>query len=163
MVKLMAVADAGSIIHSAEINCLDALRIFDKIFISPRVSKELKSLKASQLKLQKLDKKEKNLSAWFAVKHELDLGEAEAITLCKSRGVSLLLTDGLDARIAAEAQGIEPHGSIGIVLRAYRMGMLSKKQTIKALEELESKSTLFITHSLIQDAINAVEKYSKKR
>lgn len=106
--------------------------------------------------------KEGDLAAWMAVRHELGLGEAEAISLCKTKKIKLLLTDDLDARIAAESEGLEAHGSIGILLRAFREGFLTDNQTIKSLQKLESDSSLFITHPLIQQAIKAVKKYEDK-
>jgi len=164
MDKLIAVADAGPIIHLSEIKRLDALNIFNKIFVPPTVSKEIRKLSksVSLLRLQKLGIKEKNLAAWIAVRYELDIGEAEAIAICKTKKIKLLLTDDLDARIAAESEGLEAHGSIGILLRAFREEILSNSQTIKSLQNLESESSLFITHSLIQQAIKAVKKYESK-
>ena len=164
MGKLIAVTDAGPLIHLAEIKRLDALNIFNKIFVPPEVNKEARRISKTVpfLRLQKLSIKEKNLAAWIAVRYELDLGEAEAISLCKAKKIKLLLTDDLDARIAAELEGLESHGSIGILLRAFREGVLTDNQTIKSLQKLESESSLFITHPLIQQAIKAVKKYENK-
>ncbi|KAA0003327.1 MAG: hypothetical protein FE048_01815 [Thermoplasmata archaeon] len=165
MGELIAVADAGPLIHLSEIKRLDALAIFNKIFVPPEVNREVRRLSKGipLLRLQKLGIKEKNLAAWIAVRYELDIGEAEAITLCKTKKIKLLLTDDLDARIAAESEGLEAHGSIGILLRAFREGFLTHNQTIKSLQNLESESSLFITHSLIQQAIKAVKKYRKEK
>ncbi|MCD4740016.1 hypothetical protein K8R43_02350 [archaeon] len=164
MVKLIAVADAGPLIPISEIDLLEAFKIFKQLIVPPEVEKEVKTKtkKIPKLEVQKLDKKEKNLSAWLAIKYELDLGEAEAITLCKTNRIKLFLTDDLAARITAEANGLEPHGSIGILLRAYREKIFNKKQTIQALGELEHNSTLFITSTLIQQAIQAVRRYPKR-
>ncbi|RLF32866.1 MAG: hypothetical protein DRN07_04015 [Thermoplasmata archaeon] len=68
----------------------------------------------------------------------------------------------LAARTATEAEDLEPHGSVGVILRAFREGILTENRVVKLLQNLESESTLFITHSLIQQAIKAVKDYSKE-
>jgi len=57
---------------------------------------------------------------------------------------------------------LNPHGSVGVILRAFREGILTENRVVKLLQNLESESTLFITHSLIQQAIKAVKDYSKE-
>lgn len=162
MGKLIAVVDTGPIIHLPEVNCLSALNIFKKIILPMEVMNELKKTPSvSQVEVARLNEKEKDLAAWIAVKYELDLAEAEAIAICKARKINLFLTDDLDARIAATVQGLEPHGSVGVILRAFRECILTKEQTTKALKGLETNSTLFITRSLVQQAIDAVNKYSR--
>jgi len=68
----------------------------------------------------------------------------------------------LAARTATEEEHLEPHGSVGAILRAFREGILTENRVVKLLQNLESESTLFITHSLIQQAIKAVKDYSKE-
>ena len=68
----------------------------------------------------------------------------------------------LAARTATEAEDLESHGSVGVILRAFREGILTENRVVKLLQNLESESTLFITHSLIQQAIKAVKDYSKE-
>ncbi|RLF40958.1 MAG: hypothetical protein DRN21_01135 [Thermoplasmata archaeon] len=68
----------------------------------------------------------------------------------------------LAARTATEAEDLESHGSVGVILRAFREGILTENRVVKLLQNLESESTLFITHPLIQQAIKAVKDYSKE-
>jgi hypothetical protein len=161
----LAVSNAGPIIHLSEINRLDALDVFKIVFIPGEVKKEVKTKidKKIPIKVKRLTEKRKNLAAWTALKYQISLGEAEAIILCKTEKIRWFLTDDLEARKTAQSQGIEPHGSIGILVRAYREKKLTKKQTIKSLEELGEKSTLFITTKLIKQAINSVNDYSKNK
>lgn len=163
--KLVVVCDSGPIIHLAEVNSLKALKICKRVFIPQAVKDELEKnkvvKKVSGSKVLKLDKREKDLSALISLKFGLGLGESEAIALCKSQKVKMFFTDDLDARIVAEREGIEVHGSIGILLRAFREKILTEKQVIEALDSLATKSTLFVTYSLIEEAIRAVRKYSK--
>ncbi|MCK4327946.1 MAG: hypothetical protein KAW41_05800 [Candidatus Diapherotrites archaeon] len=114
------------------------------------------------LKVVGLTRKEKDLSAYVSLKYGLGMGESEAITLCKSRKIKMFFTDDLGARLVAERENIEAHGSVGILLRAFREGILGEEEAIKALDGLAGKSTLFITYPLVEEAIRAVKKYSRQ-
>lgn len=63
----------------------------------------------------------------------LDLGEAEAITLAKEIDADLLLIDDRDGRKSAKSVGIPVTGTVGLLLRYYRGNRESFKQ---ALDEL---------------------------
>ena len=69
------------------------------------------------------------------LRHELDHGEAEAIALAMERKASLLLLDDSDAREKARLYHLPITGTIGLLLRAYREGMLiSLGETLEYLE-----------------------------
>ena len=66
----------------------------------------------------------------------LDVGEAEAITLAKEIKADLLLIDDKDGRKAAKSVGIPITGTVGLLLRYYR----GRKDDFKlALDELIAK------------------------
>ncbi|NOZ77111.1 MAG: hypothetical protein GXO65_05455 [Euryarchaeota archaeon] len=159
-----AVVDSGPIIHLSEIGLFRALACFD-LLIPEAVYRELEKKDApgkgeiSSYKMEKLSAREKELAALLVEKHEIGLGEAEAISMAKNRGINLVLTDDLDARETAKDLGLEPHGSVGIILRAFRDKKLSREETIDGLTSLAEDSSLFITRRLVGEAIGAVEKY----
>ena len=84
----------------------------------------------------------------MASSYNLDLGEVEAISLCMQEGIKLLFTDDLEARIVAKSYNIEVHGTIGILVRSFREGILTEKEVIAKLELLRTKSSLFLTKDL---------------
>lgn len=163
-----AVTDSGPIIHMAEIGLFRALNCFDLIVpeaVYSEVDKKDAPGKAeiSSLRMEKLSGKEKEFAAFIMSKYEIGLGEAETLSIAKNRGIKLVLVDDLDARETAKDIGLEPHGSVGILLRAYRDGKLSKNDTIDGLESLVDNSSLFIPRYLIRGAVNAVKEYTAGR
>ncbi len=165
-----SVFDAGPIIHISETNAEICYSLFSSIFITPEVESEIVSKDAPGKKELKniinlsvitLDGKHKDMAKFMINKHGLDLGEASSISLCKQVSVSLFFTDDLDARIVAQKYGLNVHGTVGIIIRLFREGVLSKKNTINLLKLLREKSSLFVTSDLINWAINQVENYSK--
>jgi predicted nucleic acid-binding protein len=60
---------------------------------------------------------------------DLDKGESEAITLSLEQSADLLLLDDGDARNKAKLYGIQHTGTIGILLRAKKVGKIDSLQT----------------------------------
>ena len=58
------------------------------------------------------------------LQHTLDAGEAEAIALATELPGSLLLLDDADGREAAFQMGLDYTGTVGVLLRAKRVGKL---------------------------------------
>lgn len=56
--------------------------------------------------------------------HELERGEAEVIVLAKEKGIGLVLLDEKVARLQARILGLEVIGTLGLLLRAKRTGLI---------------------------------------
>jgi predicted nucleic acid-binding protein len=69
----------------------------------------------------------------------------------------ILLTDDLEARAAAESEGIEVHGSIGVVLYAYGYEAISGEEATGLLRALETESSLYLSKPLLSYALRSVE------
>jgi predicted nucleic acid-binding protein len=65
----------------------------------------------------------------------IDSGEAQAISLAKSLGVTVLL-DQTHARIAAKSLGLKPRGTIFVLFAALRKRLLTYEEYQNLLEEL---------------------------
>jgi predicted nucleic acid-binding protein len=89
---------------------------------------------------------------------QLHRGELECLTLCRELGLSLLLTDDLAARDAAKSLGITPVGSLGVVVRSHMAGLLSLKDAESCLEDLYRVSSLFVTHAIVELAIEQLRR-----
>ena len=142
---MTAVSNAGPLIHLAKIGRINLLKeIFNGIIIPESV------------KVEVIDKgKEKGKSDAFLIgnidwikvvddpsdadqlaeKVGIHRGEACAILLAKSLNVPVLLDDS-DARKFALGLGLEVVGSIGIIIRAVKLGLISKEDGLKDLERL---------------------------
>lgn len=69
----------------------------------------------------------------------------------------LLLTDDLDARTIAKNEGIEVHGSVGVILYAFSHGELSEAAAKRVLRGLERDTTLYLSAPLIEYAFDLIE------
>ena len=83
----------------------------------------------------------------------LQLGEQECIYVCWREQLSTFLTDDLAARYAARRLGLTPVGSLGIVVRAYREGVISLAEAESFIRLLQDVSSLFVTHAIIDLAL----------
>lgn len=163
-----AISNASPLIHLAQIDCFKALTVWTKIFIPQEVFDEVCKFEAPGNKevreskiiiIRDLAGESKNLAKRLALTYELDLGEVAAIALAKQEGILLFLTDDLDARLVASSLGLTVHGSVGILLRAFREKILTKDEVIAKVQMLEKQSSLFITRDLINFAINEINEY----
>lgn len=162
-----AVFDTGPLIHLNEIRLLNILILFESIHVSEEVFKELNKNKdlygeISKIKniiLSQLKSKYKDMSKLLVEKHNIDLAESGSISLSMQEKADVFITDDLDARIIAKNLNIEVHGTVGVILRAYRENIISKETAINKIKELYEKSSLFITKDLVERIIKEIREY----
>jgi predicted nucleic acid-binding protein len=65
----------------------------------------------------------------------------------------VLLTDDLAVRRAAKALSLTPVGSLGVIAKAYRIGRISLAAAERHLRELYTVSSLFVTQTIVDLAI----------
>lgn len=161
-----AVSNTGPLIHLFEIELLKVLDIFSIVIIPEAVKEELKRHRikiAYKIKVVDLGDKAKDSVKLLTNQYDLGLGEASAISLALQEKTNYFLTDDLEARNVAKWYGLEVHGSVGIILRAFRDKRLNKIEAITKVHELKTKSSLFITEDIIVQIINAIEDFSRKK
>ncbi len=157
-----AVADAGPLIHLAEIGEFSLLQIFEMLHIPGAVLKET----VGACRIQ-----EKCLAVLSNVRHHtltetdvsrfvqkyklqnLHVGERESLLLCQQISVSLLLTDDLAVRRSAKSFGLTPVGSLGVVVKAYRLGDKNLDEAKLLIAKLYDESSLFVTRTIVDMAI----------
>jgi predicted nucleic acid-binding protein len=86
----------------------------------------------------------------------LDLGEAEAVALASQLQADWLLTDDAAARLVAQAQGLEVHGSLGVVLWAVAVGYFDRAESEATLDRL-ARSSLWVSSRVLAEARAALE------
>ena len=131
----MIVADTSPLIFLARINLLDALpRMFHQVLLPPQVLQEA-TIDARRPGAQGVTKAVE--AGWLEVvaptrKADLtrlarmvDLGEAAAIALANELGVQGLLIDDAAGRRLAAAEGLVPVGTLGVLIRAQREGLVT--------------------------------------
>ena len=159
-----AVSDTGPIMHLSEISLINSFDIFSELIIPEEVERELKNNKIlifKKIKILKLSPDFKDKVKILTNQENLDLGEAFAIVLAMQEKTDYFLTDDLDARNVAIKYNLQVHGTIGIIMRAFREKIIDKKTAIEKVNELYAKSSLFITKDLVDNVLRAVEEFKR--
>lgn len=159
-----AVFDAGPFIHLEEIQKLCLVSLFKKILTTREILEECSKIKTAINKLKNMVSKElkpknKDMAKYLIERYSLDLGEATGIALCKQEHIKLFFTDDLEARQTSYLLGFKAHGTIGIILRAFREKLLTKKQTKETIQNLYHNSTLFFTQDLKEWTLKEISNY----
>jgi predicted nucleic acid-binding protein len=161
------VSDAGPLIHLDELDCLDLLRNLGTILIPREVWTEvighrpqftIRDLPNADIVDIVVEPSAKLLSLSKAL--GLDIGERAAIALMERVSAKLLLCDAAAARLAAESLGFAVHGTIGVVIRSIRTAARTRQQALAVLRELPIKSSLHISHRLLETVIMEVQRAS---
>jgi len=157
-----AVADTGPLIHLAEVDGLALLRIFAVLHIPEAVwSEAVRPNRVREVDLAELRNIHRHtiLQVQVTQFHQetglegLQTGDVESLCLCQHIQVSTLLNDDLSVREAAKHLSLTPVGSLGIVVRAYRVGHILLADAERYLNALDDTSSLFVTRAIIDLAI----------
>lgn len=151
-----AIADSGPLISLARINQHELLsRLFSKVLVPPEVWNEV-TLKGrgrpgaheiSRVKWITIQSPDPQLARQLSIL--VDAGESEAIALAQTIPDCILLLDDSRARKIASKLNIKQIGTVGLLLRAKRMGLIEKiKPHLDALIE----NGIYIRQELI-DAV----------
>lgn len=167
-----AVADAGPLIHLAEIGCFALLRGWDVLYVPDAVWAEtvecgrvsesyvnsLNTIQRRSLPLPEVAQfvRQKNSES-------LQNGECEALFLCQQTNVSILLTDDLVVRYAAERLKVTPVGSLGVIVKAYRLGYISQAEAERHITDLYDVSSLYVTRAIVELAVEQLRSEEKNR
>lgn len=84
-------------------------------------------------------------------------GEREALAICLSRAINLLITDDTAARLAAKNLNITTHGTLGLLIRAVRQQLRTPTNVLDLLTNIPKQTTLHIRPSLLNDVISQVK------
>lgn len=163
--SLVAVADAGPLIHLDELDCLDLLTDFAEVLVPGTVWEEVRrhqprALDGSRCHLNRpgpLNPPTPELATLFRAL-ALDPGEQEALICIQAHPGAILLTDDAAARLAAKALQVRIHGTIGILLRGIRRGQRTRSQVIDLLRQIPVRSTLHIRPTLLREIVEEVER-----
>jgi len=135
----------------------------EKIVLSDEVIREFgvgSSLPKNAIR-RDLEKVSKDLATLLMEEFGIGPGEATAIALARQEGIRLLFTDDLDAREVARQYGLEPHGTLAMVVRAFREKVLSREDAIKCVGKLSSASTLYLTSDLVHWTRKQIEAHGE--
>ena len=133
MREAIALADSGPLIAFSRINRLELLdELFLKIIVPPAIWNEVtirgKGLpgahEVSEVSWIKIQAPDPQLVKSLSIL--VDAGEAEAIALAQTTSDCIILLDDSRARRVAERLNIKQIGTVGLLLRAKRKGLIDK-------------------------------------
>jgi len=134
------VADAGPLNYLVLIDAVDVLpKLFGAISVPQAVAMELQHPRAPQAVRQWMAEMQSWVSvcppetASFNGASKLDEGERATIALALSWPADLVLMDERDGVAAARALGLNTVGTIGVLDRAARRGLLDLRQAVSRL------------------------------
>lgn len=160
--RLIAVADTGPLIHLAEIESLLLLSIFDELHVPEAVRDEAKKPATVQEFLKSCQIHSLSVSRVTSFIHDqrlqsLQKGECESLCLCEELSIDLILTDDLAVRKIAQKLGLTPIGSLGVIVKAQKLGRISLAEAENLLIRLQDVSSLYVTRAIVEMAIERLQ------
>jgi predicted nucleic acid-binding protein len=156
------VCDTGPLLHLREAGSLDLLQPAGQVAIPPAVDSELSALEVNWsqerpewIEVFPLDDSHRDQASGWMRAGLLDPGEAEALALARQLRADWLLTDDTAARLLALQQGLEVHGSLGVILWAAATGHLDRLSAERTLEAL-AHSSLWLSARVLEEARSAL-------
>jgi len=141
-----AVTNSTCLIGLERIERLDLLpQVFDTVFAPPAVAKEVRT-SLDWLRVRAVA----NPSVAIALRTQMDEGEAEAITLALELENVLLILDDKKARRVAQQMGMKVIGTVGMLLRAKRQGVITE---VKPILLKLTEANFRISQGIIQEAL----------
>lgn len=152
----IAVCDTGPLTHLWQIDLAVLFSTFEALHIPTQVVQEvqghvpldrLPSLADCQVHVHSVSESEilalqECLSPRLTALEPADLA---TLALAQRLQPDLVLTDDLALRRAVEAIGLTPMGSVGILLRGYKRGLLDAEGLEQAIDKLFVHSTLYLS------------------
>ena len=158
------VCDTGPLLHLLEAESIELLGRAGQVYIPPSVQSELlahsprwTAERPSWVEIVPLAPAfAEQASAWLRSRL-LDQGEADALSLCAQLSADWFLTDDTAARMIAQSQGREVHGSLGVILWAAATGVLDFAGARESMAKL-ARSSLWISARVLDEAGAALSK-----
>jgi len=142
---LNVVLNASPLIYLGKKRRIDLMKVmFEKILIPPEVEEEIMKLNESPEAIQLKDAIQEG---WIVVERpsenkarqitklfpEIDEGEAAVIALALEQQEKNVIIDDAEARIAAEYFKLKVHGTLYVILEAYKRNILKSKAEVKSI------------------------------
>lgn len=150
-----AVCDSGPLTHLWQVDLWAAFGTFGHISLATQVAREVRRHapldqfeRLAGCALSTCDVPQTDVaSCRSTLPPQLELQDADVATLHLARklGPDFVLTDDLDVRRAVESQRQTPMGSVGILMRAYKAGLLNAASLDRAIDRLFVHSTLYLS------------------
>jgi len=139
------IVDTSSLIALERINLLPILcKIYKEVVIPESVIKEFGNLSLPWLSIRRV---ESNLLKLLIAELNLGKGESEVIVLASQTGLKIIIDDS-KARKVAENIGLKLTGTIGVLMKAERLGLIGS--AYGKVRELREKG-FYVSEELLED------------
>lgn len=149
--NLVAVADAGPLIHLAEVDALHLLSTVEQLYLPEAVLSELEDGGVPD-GLSELEFELVTAELDDSARKQLDSGETAALAIAKEYE-AVLLTDDMAAREAAMEEDVEVHGSIGVIALGHSRGRLDRSEAISLMRAFQTETSLFVTDAVVERGV----------
>ena len=162
---MIVVSDTTPLITLLKANKLHILhRMFGEVLVPEAVFSELTSNTTFQDEadlirnsdyIRVVSVRDKSQVSFLQRATGLDLGESEAIIYADESKADLLLMDEVLGRKIAQNMKLPITGSVGILIRAFQLGIISSEDAEDAFEKIQ-KSNRHISDTLINKALEII-------
>ena len=159
------VADTGPLLHFAEAQALDLLKLLGDVVLPPAVADEFARLHSnltlpSWLKIVPLVEADHRQAEDWHLSGLIDRGEAHAIALVRHLRADVLLTDYATARLFANSMGVQARGSLGVVLWLAGQRLIDAPTASTSLDRLAG-TTLWLSPRILAEARAALHRLAE--
>ena len=118
----LIISDTSCLIALTNLNLLDILRnLYKTVLVTPEVVGEYGETLPDWISVKPVNDTKKIT----AFSKYIDLGESSAIALATEMDEALLIVDDLEARQFALNLGLKITGTLGVLIRAYKQGIIT--------------------------------------
>jgi len=161
--EIIAVLDAGPLIHLDELGSLNLLAGYREVLLPDIVEREARQHRPeiqidSIPGLVRVSSQPAAAESMFELAAEFGLhaGELAAIAVLKEHHGDCLLSDDAAARALAEAIGFQVRGTVGLILRGWQRKQISKTTARDLLKALPVKSTLHLRPGFLANVLEQI-------
>jgi predicted nucleic acid-binding protein len=150
----IVVSNTGPMRHLFEIGQVQTLTLFSDIYFPKQVKDELlaqgvwgslESTIGGHLHVENVADSDVDAKLATFAPFKLHCADASVIFLAERLKPSAVLTDDLNLRKALESVGMTAVGSVGILIRCFKLGCFGKAELEMMLDKLFTGSTLYLS------------------
>ena len=156
------VSDADVIIHLSKLKKLSLLKsLYNEVAVPEHVKSEIITKEDSELQeafhsFLKAFATSKDKADEIVKRHNIHIGEAHVKALGEELKATLFLSNERKVRKAAKEEGFAVSGTIGIILKAAKIGLIEKSEANALFEKMKTRD--FRIHpDILQKAINTIK------
>jgi predicted nucleic acid-binding protein len=160
---MRVVSDADVIIHLPKLEKLSLLQsLYNEVAVPEYVRSEILIKEDTEIQrafnsFLKVYTTAKDMAEVIAKKHNIHVGEAHVKLLGEDLKANLFLSNERGVRKAAKGQGFTVVGTIGIILKVVKIGLIDRSEAASLLEKMKTQD--FRIHpDILQKAINSIRK-----